>query len=108
MGLERGLNRVRCVLTPKRRMKNENINPDQPNTLSGKVSIDEVIFIRTIDNAEYKAVIFLFFLFFRVFVMYRRHLAMIQNMFYHNCVVHFAVKESCAIKKGNGNEKRIV
>ncbi|KAG7213452.1 hypothetical protein KM043_002724 [Ampulex compressa] len=36
MGLERGLNRVRCVLTPKRRIKNENTDPDQPNTLSGK------------------------------------------------------------------------
>ncbi|XP_033332129.1 maternal embryonic leucine zipper kinase isoform X1 [Megalopta genalis] len=36
MGLERGLNRVRCVLTPKRRVKNENIDPDQPNVLSGK------------------------------------------------------------------------
>ncbi|XP_029046965.1 maternal embryonic leucine zipper kinase-like [Osmia bicornis bicornis] len=36
MGLERGLNRVRCVLTPKRRVKNENIDPDQPNILSGK------------------------------------------------------------------------
>ncbi|XP_054002994.1 maternal embryonic leucine zipper kinase-like [Hylaeus anthracinus] len=36
MGLERGLNRVRCVLTPKRRAKNENIDPDQPNILSGK------------------------------------------------------------------------
>lgn len=36
MGLERGLNRVRYVLTPKRRVKNENIDPDQPNVLSGK------------------------------------------------------------------------
>ncbi|XP_072765256.1 maternal embryonic leucine zipper kinase isoform X2 [Anoplolepis gracilipes] len=36
MGLERGLNRVRYVLTPKRRVKNENINPDEPNILSGK------------------------------------------------------------------------
>ncbi|XP_076656187.1 maternal embryonic leucine zipper kinase [Halictus rubicundus] len=36
MGLERGLNRVRCVLTPKRHIKNENIDPDQPNVLSGK------------------------------------------------------------------------
>ncbi|CAK9795388.1 Maternal embryonic leucine zipper kinase [Anthophora quadrimaculata] len=36
MGLERGLNRVRYVLTPKRRVKNENIDPDQPNILSGK------------------------------------------------------------------------
>ncbi|XP_066594464.1 maternal embryonic leucine zipper kinase-like isoform X2 [Prorops nasuta] len=36
MGLERGLNRVRCVLTPKRRMKNENTDPTQPNILSGK------------------------------------------------------------------------
>ncbi|XP_076239401.1 maternal embryonic leucine zipper kinase [Calliopsis andreniformis] len=36
MGIERGLNRVRCVLTPKRRMKNENIDPDQPNVFSGK------------------------------------------------------------------------
>ncbi|XP_017797210.1 PREDICTED: maternal embryonic leucine zipper kinase-like [Habropoda laboriosa] len=36
MGLERGLNRVRYVLTPKRRMKNENVDPDQPNILSGK------------------------------------------------------------------------
>ena len=35
-GIERGLNRVRCVLTPKRRMKNENIDPEQPNILSGK------------------------------------------------------------------------
>lgn len=37
MGLERGLNRVRCVLTPKRRVKNESTDPDQPNILSGKV-----------------------------------------------------------------------
>lgn len=37
MGLERGLNRVRCVLTPKRRTKNEENNSDQPNMLSGKV-----------------------------------------------------------------------
>ncbi|XP_060820291.1 maternal embryonic leucine zipper kinase-like [Bombus pascuorum] len=36
MGLERGLNRVRCVLTPKRRVKNESTDPDQPNVLSGK------------------------------------------------------------------------
>ncbi|KZC09817.1 PREDICTED: maternal embryonic leucine zipper kinase-like [Dufourea novaeangliae] len=36
MGLERGLNRVRCVLTPKRRVKNENIDPEQPTVLSGK------------------------------------------------------------------------
>ncbi|KYN02334.1 PREDICTED: maternal embryonic leucine zipper kinase-like [Cyphomyrmex costatus] len=36
MGLERGLNRVRCVLTPKRRAKNENTDPDEPNILSGK------------------------------------------------------------------------
>ncbi|KYM80216.1 Maternal embryonic leucine zipper kinase [Atta colombica] len=36
MGLERGLNRVRCVLTPKRRAKNENVDPDEPNILSGK------------------------------------------------------------------------
>ncbi|XP_043270307.1 maternal embryonic leucine zipper kinase-like isoform X2 [Venturia canescens] len=36
MGLERGLNRVRCVLTPKRRTKNEENNSDQPNMLSGK------------------------------------------------------------------------
>lgn len=36
-GIERGLNRVRCVLTPKRRTKNENIDPEQPNILSGKV-----------------------------------------------------------------------
>ncbi|KYQ58228.1 Maternal embryonic leucine zipper kinase [Trachymyrmex zeteki] len=36
MGLERGLNRVRCVLTPKRRTKNENTDPDEPNILSGK------------------------------------------------------------------------
>ncbi|KYN39139.1 Maternal embryonic leucine zipper kinase [Trachymyrmex septentrionalis] len=36
MGLERGLNRVRCVLTPKRRVKNENTDPDEPNILSGK------------------------------------------------------------------------
>ncbi|KAL2749886.1 maternal embryonic leucine zipper kinase-like isoform X1 [Vespula maculifrons] len=36
MGLERGLHRVRCVLTPKRRIKNENIDPDQPTVLSGK------------------------------------------------------------------------
>lgn len=37
MGLERGLNRVRYVLTPKRRVKNENIDPEEPNVLSGKV-----------------------------------------------------------------------
>lgn len=37
MGLERGLNRVRYVLTPKRRVKNENIGPEEPNILSGKV-----------------------------------------------------------------------
>jgi hypothetical protein len=37
MGLERGLNRVRYVLTPKRRTKNENADPDEPNVLSGKV-----------------------------------------------------------------------
>ncbi|XP_015113999.1 maternal embryonic leucine zipper kinase isoform X2 [Diachasma alloeum] len=37
MGLERGLNKMRCVLTPKRRIKNEeNNNPDQPIVLSGK------------------------------------------------------------------------
>ncbi|XP_011875951.1 PREDICTED: maternal embryonic leucine zipper kinase-like isoform X2 [Vollenhovia emeryi] len=36
MGLERGLNRVRHVLTPKRRVKNENSDPDEPNVLSGK------------------------------------------------------------------------
>ncbi|XP_032677745.1 maternal embryonic leucine zipper kinase-like [Odontomachus brunneus] len=36
MGLERGLNRVRYVLTPKRRIKNENTDPDEPNILSGK------------------------------------------------------------------------
>ncbi|XP_024942056.1 maternal embryonic leucine zipper kinase [Cephus cinctus] len=36
MGLERSLNRVRHVLTPKRRGKSENYDPDQPNTLSGK------------------------------------------------------------------------
>lgn len=36
MGLERGLNRVRCVLTPKRRIKHENVDPDQPTILSGK------------------------------------------------------------------------
>ncbi|XP_024886388.1 maternal embryonic leucine zipper kinase-like [Temnothorax curvispinosus] len=36
MGLERGLNRVRYVLTPKRRVKNENTDPDEPNVLSGK------------------------------------------------------------------------
>ncbi|XP_015183258.1 PREDICTED: maternal embryonic leucine zipper kinase-like isoform X2 [Polistes dominula] len=36
MGLERGLHRVRCVLTPKRRIKNENVDPDQPIVLSGK------------------------------------------------------------------------
>ena len=36
MGIERGLNRVRCVLTPKRRVKNENIDPEQPNIVSGK------------------------------------------------------------------------
>lgn len=36
MGLERGLNRVRHVLTPKRRVKNENADPDEPNVLSGK------------------------------------------------------------------------
>ncbi|XP_012283740.1 maternal embryonic leucine zipper kinase [Orussus abietinus] len=36
MGLERGLNRVRCVLTPKRRVKNENTDPDEPVLLSGK------------------------------------------------------------------------
>jgi len=37
MGLERGLNRVRYVLTPKRRTKNENADADEPNVLSGKV-----------------------------------------------------------------------
>lgn len=37
LGLERGLNRVRYVLTPKRRVKNENTDPDEPNILSGKV-----------------------------------------------------------------------
>lgn len=37
MGLERGLNRVRYVLTPKRRVKNENINREEPTILSGKV-----------------------------------------------------------------------
>ena len=36
MGIERSLNRVRCVLTPKRRVKNENIDPEQPNIVSGK------------------------------------------------------------------------
>ncbi|KAI4498062.1 hypothetical protein M0802_006886 [Mischocyttarus mexicanus] len=36
MGLEKGLHRVRCVLTPKRRIKNENLDPDQPTVLSGK------------------------------------------------------------------------
>ncbi|EFN80272.1 maternal embryonic leucine zipper kinase [Harpegnathos saltator] len=36
MGLERGLNRVRCVLTPKRRVKNENTDTDEPSILSGK------------------------------------------------------------------------
>ncbi|XP_020293502.1 maternal embryonic leucine zipper kinase-like [Pseudomyrmex gracilis] len=36
LGLERGLNRVRHVLTPKRRLKNENTDPDEPNILSGK------------------------------------------------------------------------
>ncbi|XP_011163522.1 maternal embryonic leucine zipper kinase isoform X2 [Solenopsis invicta] len=36
MGLERGLNRVRCVLTPKRRIKNENTDPDEPTVLTGK------------------------------------------------------------------------
>ncbi|XP_014470243.1 PREDICTED: maternal embryonic leucine zipper kinase-like isoform X2 [Dinoponera quadriceps] len=36
MGLERGLNRVRYVLTPKRRVKNENADPDEPSILSGK------------------------------------------------------------------------
>ncbi|CAL1676992.1 unnamed protein product [Lasius platythorax] len=36
MGLERGLNRVRYVLTPKRRVKNENTDPEEPNILSGK------------------------------------------------------------------------
>lgn len=45
MGLERGLNRVRYVLTPKRRVKNENIDPDQPNILSGKVYIFIYLFI---------------------------------------------------------------
>ena len=45
MGLERGLNRVRYVLTPKRRVKNENIDPDQPNVLSGKVYIYIYIYI---------------------------------------------------------------
>lgn len=39
MGLERGLNKVRCVLTPKRRTKTEGNNPDQPNMLSGKVRV---------------------------------------------------------------------
>ncbi|XP_048512357.1 maternal embryonic leucine zipper kinase-like isoform X2 [Athalia rosae] len=36
LGLERGLNRVRHVLTPKRRAKNEIVDPDQPTLLSGK------------------------------------------------------------------------
>ncbi|XP_011632923.1 maternal embryonic leucine zipper kinase-like [Pogonomyrmex barbatus] len=36
MGLERGLNRVKYVLTPKRRVKNENTDPEEPNILSGK------------------------------------------------------------------------
>ncbi|KAK1134826.1 hypothetical protein K0M31_007597 [Melipona bicolor] len=36
MGLERGLNRMRYVLTPKRRVKSENTDPEQPNVLSGK------------------------------------------------------------------------
>ncbi|XP_011305523.1 maternal embryonic leucine zipper kinase [Fopius arisanus] len=36
MGLERGLNKMRCVLTPKRRMKPEENSPDQPIVLSGK------------------------------------------------------------------------
>ncbi|XP_046492633.1 maternal embryonic leucine zipper kinase [Neodiprion pinetum] len=36
LGFERGLNRVRHVLTPKRRAKNENTDPDQPVLLSGK------------------------------------------------------------------------
>ncbi|KAK0097232.1 hypothetical protein PV326_002815 [Microctonus aethiopoides] len=35
MGLERGLNRVRCILTPKRRLKSED-NSDRPVMLSGK------------------------------------------------------------------------
>lgn len=37
MGLERGINRVKDCLTPKRRIKVENAAPDQPNKLSGKV-----------------------------------------------------------------------
>ncbi|XP_063994655.1 maternal embryonic leucine zipper kinase-like [Diachasmimorpha longicaudata] len=36
MGLERGLNKMRCVLTPKRRIKSEENHPDQPIVLSGK------------------------------------------------------------------------
>lgn len=36
MGIEKGLNRVRGVLTPKRRLKTDG-EPDKPVVLSGKV-----------------------------------------------------------------------
>lgn len=36
MGLERGLNKVRCVLTPKRRVKSDESTVDQPQTLTAK------------------------------------------------------------------------
>lgn len=33
--------------------------------------------------------------------MYHQRPVMIRNMFFHNYVVHFVVKELCVIKKGN-------
>ncbi|XP_033230073.1 maternal embryonic leucine zipper kinase-like isoform X3 [Belonocnema kinseyi] len=36
LGLERGLNRVRCVLTPKRSTKSEIVGREEPTVLSGK------------------------------------------------------------------------
>lgn len=36
MGLERGFNKVRCVLTPKRRFNSNDIIGDQPQILSSK------------------------------------------------------------------------
>jgi len=50
MGLERGLNRVRCVLTPKRRAKNENIDPDEPNILSGKVCFILKLYMKILEK----------------------------------------------------------
>lgn len=48
MGLERGLNRVRYVLTPKRRVKNENTDPDEPSILSGKVRLAEKLCMKVL------------------------------------------------------------